>query len=579
MENKEYQFNNESEIVSKYIVEKLISLTINKVFTNHIFNKGNYSNYLLKFCRRVIDPIIKVNFMNYDIDDLFKNNYTWNNILEPEKIIKDVDLSNLIFINEYNNNKTIKELIEPQRKSTFRSNSVKSKSTIIPKNNKQIINDSEIKKEKKLIKLNLPSYNIVDLDKKKESSEIKLLRAKIELELKEKKKKLNESLENKYLNKINKKIIKLNPIDSNKYTFDSNGNIILLKKINYQQFKKEFNDVNSKNTFIENIIPNEDEFYSYNIKNKDKVKVETVSAKIFPKELKFSKKNMQIFQNFIRTKIKPVKQIEGRIESICPPSGDNFEIFEPQVGVNIKYKDNREKKGSINYSKIFNRYSIGEFNDLYEKTVNFNKNKIKNNENDYFTINNDDLIKNESLNLSSFIKSDIKKNNSQINIENKVDVSDKYLSKNYSSGHIVCNQSVINNSLFDTIDSLEYKPKFNKNTKKNKKQKIKDIFKTQLLNSKRINKSSNSIISRNKNKIYQDNSKDIIDLFNKSLVQNGGVFFDFKDNNKYSNSYIMPSIKQITKPEYNKIIKHNGTMIKNLLPLRIKFPNNKNEKK
>ena len=579
MENKEYQFNNESEIVSKYIVEKLISLTINKVFTNHIFNKGNYSNYLLKFCRRVIDPIIKVNFMNYDIDDLFKNNYTWNNILEPEKIIKDVDLSNLIFINEYNNNKTIKELIEPQIKSTFRSNSVKSKSTIIPKNNKQIINDSEIKKEKKLIKLNLPSYNIVDLDKKKESSEIKLLRAKIELELKEKKKKLNESLENKYLNKINKKIIKLNPIDSNKYTFDSNGNIILLKKINYQQFKKEFNDVNSKNTFIENIIPNEDEFYSYNIKNKDKVKVETVSAKIFPKELKFSKKNMQIFQNFIRTKIKPVKQIEGRIESICPPSGDNFEIFEPQVGVNIKYKDNREKKGSINYSKIFNRYSIGEFNDLYEKTVNFNKNKIKNNENDYFTINNDDLIKNESLNLSSFIKSDIKKKNSQINIENKVDVSDKYLSKNYSSGHIVCNQSVINNSLFDTIDSLEYKPKFNKNTKKNKKQKIKDIFKTQLLNSKSINKSSNSIISRNKNKIYQDNSKDIIDLFNKSLVQNGGVFFDFKDNNKYSNSYIMPSIKQITKPEYNKIIKHNGTMIKNLLPLRIKFPNNKNKKK
>ncbi len=579
MENKDYQFNNESEIVSKYIVEKLISLTINKVFTNHIFNKGNYSNYLLKFCRRVIDPIIKVNFMNYDIDDLFKNSNTWNNILEPEKIIKDVDLSNLIFINEYNNNKTIKELIEPQRKSTFCSNSVKSNTTIIPKNNKQRLNDSEIKKEKKLIKLNLPSYNIVDLDKKKESSEIKLLRAKIELELKEKKKKLNESLENKYLNKINKKIIKLNPIDSNKYTFDSNGNIILLKKINYQQFKKEFNDVNSKNTFIENIIPNEDEFYSYNIKNKDKVKVETVSAKIFPKELKFSKKNMQIFQNFIRTKIKPVKQIEGRIESICPPSGDNFEIFEPQVGVNIKYKDNREKKGSINYSKIFNRYSIGEFNDLYEKTVNFNKNKIKNNENDYFTINNDDLIKNESLNLSSFIKSDIKKNNSQINIENKVDVSDKYLSKNYSSGHIVCNQSVINNSLFDTIDSLEYKPKFNKNTKKNKKQKIKDIFKTQLLNSKSINKSSNSIISRNKNKIDQDNSKDIIDLFNKSLVQNGGVFFNLNYNNKYSNSYIMPSIKQITKPEYNKIIKHNGTMIKNLLPLRIKFPNNKNKKK
>ena len=40
----------------------------------------------------------------------------------------------------------------------------------------------------------------------------------------------------------------------------------------------------------------------------------------------------------------------------------------------------------------------------------------------------------------------------------------------------------------------------------------------------------------------------------------------------------MPSIKPITKPEYNTLIKHNGTTIKNSLPLRIKFPNNKNKK-
>ena len=78
------------------------------------------------------------------------------------------------------------------------------------------------------------------------------------------------------------------------------------------------------------------------------------------------------------------------------------------------------------------------------------------------------------------------------------------MSKNYSSGHIVCNQSVVNNSLFDTIDSLEYNPKFNKNVKNIKNEKIKDIFKNQLLNSKNINKSSKSIISRNKNKLYED---------------------------------------------------------------------------
>ena len=40
----------------------------------------------------------------------------------------------------------------------------------------------------------------------------------------------------------------------------------------------------------------------------------------------------------------------------------------------------------------------------------------------------------------------------------------------------------------------------------------------------------------------------------------------------------MPGLKQIIKPEYNKTIKHNGTTIKNILPLRIKFPTIKNKK-
>ena len=41
----------------------------------------------------------------------------------------------------------------------------------------------------------------------------------------------------------------------------------------------------------------------------------------------------------------------------------------------------------------------------------------------------------------------------------------------------------------------------------------------------------------------------------------------------------MPGLKQIIKPEYNKTIKHNGTTIKNILPLIIKFPTIKNKKK
>ena len=122
----------------------------------------------------------------------------------------------------------------------------------------------------------------------------------------------------------------------------------------------------------------------------------------------------------------------------------------------------------------------------------------------------------------------------------------------------------MNNSLFDIIDSLEYKPKFNKN-KKIKKEKIRNIFKNQLLNTKSINKSTNNVInSRNKNKLYDDKSKIIIDKFNKSLVQNRGELFELKFNyfnHKYSNSYIMPGLKQIIKPEYNKTIKHNGTTI------------------
>ena len=566
-------FSNDSEIISKIIIEKIIGLSINKVFTNILFNNENFSKYLMTYLRKSIDPLLRLKYMNYDKDDLYEGDKNWSDIIEPKKIKKDVYTLNIVKKEERLNNSAINEIIESNFHLSNDSKTKINKSSSFKMNNYN--DNSEIKKEKKKLNLSMPSYKIQDIIIRQEPKEIKILREKFEIELKEKKKQLLENTDSKkrvsQKNKI-RKYTNENQIDFNKYSFDPNGKIIRIKGINNKNLIKEFGNVIPKSTFIQNIKQKEDDFYSYYINHKDEIKVETVSAKIDSNSNNKLKKEIKLFKNYIKTKFIPVKQIQGPLKAICPPAGDNFNIFQPEIGVNIKNNDKREKIGSKQYSKLFKRYSLGEFYDIYDETSNINKNKIKYHEEN---IKND--IKDLSLNLSSISKSSYKKSNSLIGGKSTLNSIEKGI-KNSSSGYININQNVLkdNSILFDTIDSLDLVPEVDNKLSYLKKEK--NIFKQRIsnLNLKNYYQRKNSFNNSRNTKLFSRNSSmDLIDKFNKSLVQDKGQVFE-KKYKKYigemdSNSFFLPGIKQPKIPNYYQIKKkQNGVLNKSLIPLRVK---------
>ena len=573
MKKDNLSFSNDSEIISKIIIEKIIGLSINKVFTNILFNNENFSKYLMTYLRKSIDPLLRLKYMNYDKDDLYEGDKNWSDIIEPKKIKKDVYTLNIVKKEERLNNSTINEIIESNFHLSNDSKTKINKSSSFKMNN--YYDNSEIKKEKKKINLSMPSYKIQDIIIRQEPKEIKILREKFEIELKEKKKQLLENTDSKkrvsQKNKI-RKYTNENQIDFNKYSFDPNGKIIRIKGINNKNLIKEFGNVIPKSTFIQNIKQKEDDFYSYYINHKDEIKVETVSAKIDSNSNNKLKKEIKLFKNYIKTKFIPVKQIQGPLKAICPPAGDNFNIFQPEIGVNIKNNDKREKIGSKQFSKLFKRYSLGEFYDIYDETSNINKNKIKYHEEN---IKND--IKDLSLHLSSISKSSYKKSNSLIGGKSTLNSIEKGI-KNSSSGYININQNVLkdNSILFDTIDSLDLVPEVDNKLSYLKKEK--NIFKQRIsnLNLKNYYQRKNSFNNSRNTKLFSRNSSmDLIDKFNKSLVQDKGQVFD-KKYKKYigemdSNSFFLPGIKQPKIPNYYQIKKkQNGVLNKSLIPLRVK---------
>jgi len=97
---KHLNFNNESEIIARYILEKLISYTITNHTQNEINNK--LPDFYFDFYRRMFIDVLQIEFMAYDRDDMvsdqtsmknktmsfFDNKYNglndWSNLLEPK---------------------------------------------------------------------------------------------------------------------------------------------------------------------------------------------------------------------------------------------------------------------------------------------------------------------------------------------------------------------------------------------------------------------------------------------------------------------------------------------------------------
>ena len=411
-----------SEGIVKIIIDKIIINSIYEANMNKINNQLN--DYYFEYLQGQIEPLFEENFINYtnlknDENKLFWKTpkppeNQWIEILEPETVENDRYESSEVNIQEIkskkeiisetnegienienieNNNNTIKKnqtkeknlrlktirqknkneeiLVNDENKNENNNNDIDNKT----KNNQKLVNNmantiQNNRGKKRIVMVDFPSEDIPGIETEfkhdiYEPSNIHILRKDKEEEIKNKEKeiKLNKDKGNalKKKEEIEKLIKNVKTIDSNKFTFDSNGKIISFKAYKLDNLSKDF-------TFIKN-----------NIKEKnEKEEVVPIKSKKFTRqsvkeqnEEIVIRDNSRMFEHYGNEEKK-----EKNKEKIIP-SGSNFKLILPNIGVVIK-ENNNKKEGSRDFNKYFKKYSMKDYDKILNEYVPLqNKTKIK----------------------------------------------------------------------------------------------------------------------------------------------------------------------------------------------------------
>ena len=412
---------NKDEAIEMYVRHKKI---------DDYLNKSNYIENNL--------DLVKRNKIQFDIK--IKDNNFWGVIPQPKTFNIDrtsvkfnvlktqKDNSNKIIENENNSSKKNNISSIKKNYSLFLSK----KSTVFQDKNKKDDNDEILKKNTKYKPiLEMPYIELPEDEniKYKENEEIKQIRKKtleLLIEKEEELKKNNKMKNNKTSNQ--------NQIIKGKFCTDSEGKIVMIKEINPESLLKEFWPITSnqkeilsgkshqtiqketylleqkakKNIAYSNgmnpIIINNNMFYNKdNIKNNEK------------KNSKYKiNDNINMFkEEMFNIQPPSLGYLSPKSERV-EPSGSNFKIINPSVGVNIKEK-NQTKTGGINFYETFHKFSINDFNKTLHDTLEWEtKTKLKGNYSNNF---NKNIIKEE------------------INFQNDKNVNkDKLFRKTFSGG-------------------------------------------------------------------------------------------------------------------------------------------------
>ena len=294
--------------------------------------------------------------------------------------------------------------------------------------------------------LQMPHISIPEEEftKNEETEEIKKLRKEtIELITARQEELKKLSKKNKVKEPIKKVKIKKNA--KSNFLIDNEGKIVLMRQIEPESLLREFSPIMSKQKDIslgkssktiekekllleikakKNIEYNPD-FFNFNFINSNKTleKVENKEEKEKNNNKRKSKNKTSSTTNIIKEEISKY-QPPPLMSLLSPrfiPSGSNFEIISPSVGVNIKEKD-QIKVGGKNFYEKFHKFSVDEFNKTLHETLEMEiKSKIKGN-----------ILK--DLNMND-IKNVIKEENTLGNIKSDIkDKKEKIFRKTFSGG-------------------------------------------------------------------------------------------------------------------------------------------------
>ena len=406
-----------SESIVKFILDKIINKALNLSNINQINNELN--DFYFEFLKNQIEPLLEENYMNYT---RLKSKYNpnaifWKNknimvdelveIQEPESVKKDRFEGAFAHIKEIVKNKKFKikikdvdnkeKIAQPQKKieknDKIEKNKQKSNKNLIQNINnktegnkeKTSSNKKEIKSQKKspienksnakkkIQMLDYPSEEIPNIEKEynfgaydppqisqlRKEKEIEIMKKEEEIKMQIKLAKLAKRKEE--MDKI-KSTKKVKALDPKKFTFDSNGTIIQFKRYKLESLPKDF-------ALVTNGIK-KDEIKPIKKKNKSKKPNENLDST--EEVIKNPKDEDKGEKSFLQMRLQNEKNQEKII-----PSGSNFKIILPNIGVVIKEKQNI-KEGGREFNKYFNKYSLSDYDKILNEYIPLqNKNNSK----------------------------------------------------------------------------------------------------------------------------------------------------------------------------------------------------------
>ena len=333
------------------------------------------------------------NFLSIPFETIVESTNYWKSLSQPIPAPIDRDAGTKIkfdrpLFSKFNKNMNLKNLednktINQSKKQINNDINInESRKTKLRKTTyfNTLNNTQEKGKKKKIYELPFEATD-VDPDKLiayKESEDILFLRDKNEREIQERKKEkeLLLKIEKEKQSKLEELEEKRKELYRKNVTVDIKGDIVFIKPIDMRSLMEEFNKgkINFKNIKTVEAQPKYD-------KDKMNIKVEK-NPDIIWNDIKDdkNKKNRKKKQNFQKSDISnnnnninsptDLKQKKVAFEKGAKfASGSNFNIFNPEVGVNIT-EDRRQKSGGKDFYKKFNRFSLEVFQEHLSKTSN-----------------------------------------------------------------------------------------------------------------------------------------------------------------------------------------------------------------
>lgn len=567
---KGYAIDNHSEIVSKQIIEKLITNVL--IDHNNKTLDSKIAPFCFEFVKEKISPYLQEFFINNE--DKENDHNTWIEIEEPKMQNKDRGTFTLTKIEKKQNEKDPKENEESMhevpseqktmsrdfyRKTGFKLTLRMSKK--LSMSHMELTTKEEEKKEKQRINelvSSFPSYAIERrLGLPLEPEFIPKIRNEYQKELVQrdlklqKERKLNLIKSGSTGDLITKKVM-LREFNNERYTFDSNGNVIPYRFIRVDNMKNDFHspDVNEK--VIKNII-RQDEFKKQDTTTTSNKKKGKNFLDMLPSEVRENTNIYRLVMNSMKGK--------NSLSIGCPPSGDNFSLIQPEIGVVIKNDQlNKAKDGGRNFREKFKRFSLNDYDKLIKTILPFqNQQKVE-------YSNNTNNISNSSSNTNMFMNNSNLLQSKVSSIENMttnfIEPSNpSKLKHSVSMSTMKINPSSVRSNLKIFLDTMDELPEIKMNNPR--AQNLFSSFDVPPSTKKE------SILTRIKmNHSTRNKTLDLeqVNMFNINLIKSKKEWGSPSNKGMTTSS----TFKTPITPNFSKIIKRNGITIKQSQPYRVK---------